>query len=136
MVSQPSCKQQDRENHNEACKLSIEDISKPGNGNTSVVSRLIFSVLWGASFIDGRDVDLGGHAGIDIVSAKGTPVTAIGHGEVIRAGGLFGFGKSITIKHLYKDEYIYSNYSHLNTIEVKVGDMVKEEQKIGEIGNT
>ena len=135
-ISAPECKHLERKDHAEHCKVALSDVYNQYDGNTSPVGQLVMSVLYGASYTAPHSPEVWGHPWVDIVSAKGTPVYAIGPGEVVKAWELFGFGNSITLKHLYNDSYIYSSYSHLSKIAVKVGDYVVEGQNIWEIGRT
>lgn len=78
------------------------------------------------------------HEGLDISgTGKGSPIYAIGDGEVIDAGrgGMMGrnAGNCIVIRH---SNGYYSAYAHLNSIEVKTGDIVSARQRIGTMGDT
>ncbi len=78
------------------------------------------------------------HEGLDISgTGRGSPIYAIGDGEVIDAGrgGMMGrnSGNCIVIKH---SNGYYSAYAHLNSIEVKVGDIVTSRQRIGTMGDS
>ena len=48
--------------------------------------RRVYSVLRGGTYFGGRDFGWGAHKGVDITSQIGTPIYAIGTGEVIYAG--------------------------------------------------
>ena len=73
------------------------------------------------------------HRGIDFGSSTGTPVGALFSGTVIVAEWHYGMGNYIRIDH---GDGIVSSYLHLSKIDVKVGDKVKQYDKIGEIGGT
>ena len=47
-------------------------------------------------------------------------------GQVVFAGVLNGYGNCVKIKHLYKDETIYTLYAHLAEIKVYEGQEVKQ----------
>jgi murein DD-endopeptidase MepM/ murein hydrolase activator NlpD len=86
----------------------------------------VYTVLWEGTYDYGWDVGQGSHMGVDIATSLGTPVYAIGDGEVLVAGWQSGWGNTISIKHTLDDgSNIYSNYAHLSAISVKVGDTVK-----------
>lgn len=75
------------------------------------------------------------HSGIDMNAPKGTPVYAPGSGVVTKVeynGG--GYGNLIEIDH--KIDGITTRYAHLNSMNVKKGDVVKRGQLIGTVGNT
>lgn len=74
------------------------------------------------------------HDGINILAPRGTPVKAASSGQVVHASNQArGFGNVILIKH---DDGHLSAYAHLNEINVKKDDIVKQGQKIGTVGNT
>lgn len=91
------------------------------------------------------------HGGNDISVSKGTTVVAMDGGEVIKADtttnkcsssrnckseGYVHFGKLVLLKHYISGKTYYTVYGHLNKVSVKVGNKVKQGEKIGESGNT
>lgn len=78
----------------------------------------------------------GSHTGIDFHAASGTPVHAVGMGTVVEAGWGGAYGNNIVIK--MKDG-TYTQYGHLSSIGVSVGQQVTPGQQIalsGSTGNT
>ena len=73
------------------------------------------------------------HNGLDIAAAVGTPVMATANGTVIDAGDFFFSGNMIYIDH---GQGIISLYAHMDRIDVKPGDTVKQGQLIGTVGQT
>jgi murein DD-endopeptidase MepM/ murein hydrolase activator NlpD len=73
------------------------------------------------------------HGGIDIAAPKGTSVLAAAEGKVIFAGRKKGYGKIVVLQHKLGYE---TRYGHLNSIEVKIKDTVKQGDMIGEVGST
>jgi murein DD-endopeptidase MepM/ murein hydrolase activator NlpD len=75
------------------------------------------------------------HTGIDfnVCSASNTNIYAAASGTVVFAGPLVVRGNAVIIDHGWG---VYSGYWHQSQIAVKVGDIVKEGQLIGYIGNT
>ncbi len=73
------------------------------------------------------------HAGIDIGAASGTPVTSFGPGVVTRAGPAGGYGNLVVIEH---DGGVETRYAHLSTIDVSVGDKIRNGQTLGTVGAT
>ncbi|MDT6985106.1 M23 family metallopeptidase [Streptomyces lusitanus] len=78
------------------------------------------------------------HSGQDYAVPTGTPVKAAHGGTVVKAGGNGAgdgpaYGNAIVIKHGNKT---YSQYAHLSSVNVKVGQVVKTGQKIALSGNT
>lgn len=73
------------------------------------------------------------HSGIDIAAPRGTPVKAAADGMVKLAASLLSTGNTIIIDHGW---YVTSSYSHLDSIKVKVGELVKKGDIIGTVGST
>ena len=73
------------------------------------------------------------HNGLDIAAAEGTPVKAAAPGTVIDAGDFFFSGNMIYLDH---GQGIISLYAHLSEISVKPGDVVKQGDIIGKVGQT
>ncbi|WP_129842261.1 LysM peptidoglycan-binding domain-containing M23 family metallopeptidase [Streptomyces sp. RFCAC02] len=75
----------------------------------------------------------GHHTGADFPVATGTPVSAITDGEVVAAGMVSSYGNQVVIKHA---DGHYSQYAHLSSISVSVGESVSTGQQIGLSGAT
>ena len=73
------------------------------------------------------------HTGLDFRAATGDPVRATANGKVVTAGNQGGYGRLIEIDH---GNGLSTRYGHLSVIGVKVGDVVKIGQIIGEVGST
>jgi murein DD-endopeptidase MepM/ murein hydrolase activator NlpD len=75
------------------------------------------------------------HNGIDIGAPTGTRVQTTAPGRVIHAdnGDNGGFGKLVIVDH---GNGYQTYYAHLSEINVRVGDTVADNQKIGEVGST
>jgi murein DD-endopeptidase MepM/ murein hydrolase activator NlpD len=73
------------------------------------------------------------HGGIDIAAEKGTPVLASARGIVKQSGEKGRLGKHVSIIHA---DGTTSKYGHLSRALVRVGQRVRQGQKIGEIGST
>ena len=73
------------------------------------------------------------HEGLDYSAAMGTPVMAAGDGVVLRAGRSGGYGELVEIRHA---NGIITRYGHLSRIDVRVGQRVKQEQRVGAVGST
>ncbi len=75
----------------------------------------------------------GSHTGIDFHASSGTPVHAVGSGTVVRAGWGGAYGNEIIIK---MNDGTYTQYGHLSSLSVSVGQKVTPGQKIGSSGAT
>jgi murein DD-endopeptidase MepM/ murein hydrolase activator NlpD len=73
------------------------------------------------------------HEGVDIATQLGNPIKAPANGIVTYAGLESGYGNTIIIDHGYG---ITTLYGHLSKIDVKIGEMIKRGQVIGNIGDT
>ncbi|MFG2893782.1 M23 family metallopeptidase [Streptomyces sp. Pv4-95] len=78
------------------------------------------------------------HSGQDFVVPSGTAVKAVHKGTVVKAGPNGGgdgpaYGNAIVIKH---DGGTYTQYAHLSSIKVQVGQQVGTGQEIGLSGST
>ena len=73
------------------------------------------------------------HNGTDFSVRVGTPVLSTGDGIVIKATSHRDMGRHIVIRHGGKYTTVYM---HMSKLLVKVGQKVKQGQKIGLSGNT
>lgn len=79
-----------------------------------------------------------GHSGIDIAVPINTPVRAVADGRVIAARtNMKGYGIGVFVDHgIINGKRVVSEYGHLNSYNVKVGDTIKKGQIIAKSGNT
>ncbi|MEW2403570.1 M23 family metallopeptidase [Streptomyces sp. NPDC046862] len=75
----------------------------------------------------------GSHTGIDFHASSGTAVHAVGSGTVVEAGWGGSYGNNIVIK---MHDGTYTQYGHLSSIGVSVGQTVTPGQQIGLSGAT
>ncbi|MPY57403.1 M23 family metallopeptidase [Streptomyces spongiae] len=73
------------------------------------------------------------HTGQDFAVPVGTPVRAVGAGQVVRVSCGGAFGLQIVIRH--PDGY-YTQYAHLASLAVDPGEQVATGQWIGQAGTT
>lgn len=77
------------------------------------------------------------HKGVDLLAPRGTPIYAALDGmvEVVSSGGKGwrGYGKIVFINHNGK---FWTLYSHCDIIDVKIGQKVRQGEKIAEVGRT
>ncbi|MFG2298066.1 M23 family metallopeptidase [Streptomyces sp. NPDC048603] len=75
----------------------------------------------------------GSHTGIDFHAASGTVVRAVGMGTVVEAGWGGAYGNNVVIKHV---DGTYTQYGHMSSLSVRVGQQVTPGQQIGLSGST
>ncbi|MGW3012810.1 M23 family metallopeptidase [Streptomyces sp. NPDC001219] len=75
----------------------------------------------------------GSHTGIDFHAASGTSVHAVGSGTVVEAGWGGSYGNNIVIK---MNDGTYTQYGHLSSLGVSVGQKVTPGEQIGLSGAT
>lgn len=73
-----------------------------------------------------------GHDGVDIANDAGTPLYAIGPGEVTHSGVADGYGQWIRILH---PDGAVTEYGHMYERFVQVGDQVHAGQHIASMGS-
>ena len=81
-----------------------------------------------------RSVDKGSkyHYGLDL-AYNNEPVYAFCSGKVVFAGNMLGFGRLVMIQD--SNNYFHA-YAHLNTINIKVGQIVKKDDLLGKSGTS
>ena len=87
----------------------------------------------GMRYVEAFNVSTG-HRAIDYAAAAGTPIRAVGDGQVSSAGwNNSGYGNRVTIRH----NSIYStNYAHMSKIYVRYGQYIQQGDIIGTVGST
>ncbi|MER7046869.1 M23 family metallopeptidase [Streptomyces jumonjinensis] len=75
----------------------------------------------------------GSHSGIDFHAPHGTPVMSVGAGTVVEAGWGGAYGNNVVIR---MNDGSYTQYGHLGSIGVTVGQAVMPGQQIGLSGST
>lgn len=73
------------------------------------------------------------HLGTDMRGAVGTPILAMADGVVLLAKEHYYSGNAVWIDH---GQGVISMYGHMSKFAVKEGDIVRQGQKIGEVGAT
>lgn len=80
-----------------------------------------------------KDVDQQIHLGEDLASLVNSPVPAANNGIVVLAEPVGIYGNTVVIDHGLG---VFSGYSHLSQIDVKVGDKVEKGAVVGKTGTT
>lgn len=111
-------------------------------------ARLTAERLWSGSFAAPADTITTGvfgsqrtfngvrqsiHQGLDYRASIGTPIHAIGSGEVVLAKELFFEGGFLVVDH---GQGLLSMYMHLSKFEVQEGDRVRKGQLVARSGGT
>jgi murein DD-endopeptidase MepM/ murein hydrolase activator NlpD len=73
------------------------------------------------------------HKGVDFGAPTGTPVRAVGDGEVDYAGWQNGYGNMVEIRHSNQRSTLYA---HLSRIDVRRGQRVGQGDTLGAVGMT
>lgn len=81
----------------------------------------------------GKEVDRQVHLGFDLASTAAAPVLAANRGKVVHAGWLGIYGNCVILDH---GMGLQSLYAHLSSIDVKVGDTVNMNDRLGRSGST
>lgn len=84
-------------------------------------------------FKNDEKIDEQWHLGTDLASTKETPIYSSNDGIVVFNDYLGIYGNTIVIDHGFG---IFSLYAHTSHQDVKVGDSIKANQKIGNTGST
>ncbi|MEV7569687.1 M23 family metallopeptidase [Streptomyces tanashiensis] len=75
----------------------------------------------------------GSHSGVDFHAAYGSRVVSVGSGTVVEAGWGGAYGNNIVIR---MNDGTYTQYGHLSSIGVYVGQTVEPGQQIGVSGSS
>ncbi|MEU7294476.1 M23 family metallopeptidase [Streptomyces exfoliatus] len=75
----------------------------------------------------------GSHSGVDFHAAYGSSVVSVGSGTVVEAGWGGAYGNNIVIR---MNDGTYTQYGHLSSIGVYVGQTVEPGERIGISGST
>lgn len=81
----------------------------------------------------GKAVDQQTHLGEDLASLVNSPVYAGNNGVVVYADNLGIYGNTVMLDHGLG---VFSSYSHMSKIDVKVGDKVQKGAVLGQTGTT
>ena len=81
----------------------------------------------------GEPIDTAHHVGYDLSVTKNYPVEVANSGTVVFTGDLGIYGNTVIVDHGLG---LFTLYSHLNSIDVKVGDSLAKRQPLGKTGET
>jgi murein DD-endopeptidase MepM/ murein hydrolase activator NlpD len=119
---------------------------------TAVTKKTTPAILWKDAFVQlsnskveanfadertytykGEAIDVAYHLGYDLSVTKNYPAEAANSGTVAFTGDLGIYGNTVILDHGLG---LYTLYSHLNSIDVKLGDTVAKRQVLGKTGET
>jgi len=84
-------------------------------------------------YYNGKEIDKQVHLGIDLASVRRADVEAANGGIVVFAEYLGIYGQMVILDH---GTGVFSLYSHMSQIIVKIGDQVEKGATLGKTGNT
>ena len=84
-------------------------------------------------YYNGKKIDSQVHMGVDLASLANSKVPAANNGRVIFANRLGIYGETVVVDH---GQGLASTYSHLNKIDVEVGQEVAKGDSVGLTGQT
>jgi len=137
-VSTLECRTLERDSMPDSCKIKLPIIHN-ADYSTYVNEKTytdIYTTLWGAPYEDSWNQSAWAHYGVDIATAKWTPLYAIADWEVYSAGYNSAYGNVVKIKFKFNGEILFATYAHMNSISVQAGDTVTKWQQIWEVWNT
>ncbi|MDK9500659.1 LysM peptidoglycan-binding domain-containing M23 family metallopeptidase [Streptomyces katrae] len=105
-----------------AAPAAASGFTAPVSGGVSTQYRTS-GAMWSSGY----------HTGVDFIASTGTTVRAVGAGTVVSAGWGGAYGNEVVIKHA---DGKYSQYGHLSSLSVSVGQSVTGGQTIGLSGAT
>ncbi|RST00700.1 LysM peptidoglycan-binding domain-containing protein [Streptomyces sp. WAC07149] len=105
-----------------AAPAAASGFTAPVSGGVSTQYRTS-GAMWSSGY----------HTGVDFIASTGTTVRAVGAGTVVSAGWGSAYGNEVVIKHA---DGKYSQYGHLSSLSVSVGQSVTGGQTIGLSGAT
>ncbi|MEU8432673.1 M23 family metallopeptidase [Streptomyces sp. NPDC029216] len=111
-------------------KAAQEEARKRLNTFVAPITGSYVSTQYGAG---GGMWSSGSHTGIDFHADEGTVVHAVGAGTIVEAGWGGAYGNNVVIRH---NDGTYTQYGHLNSLSVSVGETVTAGQQIGLSGST
>ena len=137
-VSTLECRTNAWDTLSQSCKIQLPIIAW-ANYNKYISNSTytdIYTVLYGGNYHSGWDVNNWSHYGVDISTAKGTPLYAIADGKVYFAWEQSWYGNVVKIEFVYQGIRYFAIYGHMSAINVKEWDTVSRGQRIWSVGNS
>ena len=124
------------EQSDELSVLESELLYREASARLVPSARPLVDALVGSRFGSRIDPFTGrrvAHEGLDFGAPVGTPILAAAAGVVVLAGKRPGYGNQIDIDH---GNGLVTRYAHASKIDVAEGEIVRQGQKIAEVGST
>ncbi|MEE9344596.1 MAG: peptidoglycan DD-metalloendopeptidase family protein [Methylococcales bacterium] len=123
-------------NHPRTHRLQARKPTNSDNKNTYIAENsknpLKIRWHWPLTGVVVKSFNQSGRKGIDIAGKLGDTVLAAASGKVVYSGlGLLGYGNLIVIRH---DSHYLTAYANNRRLFVKQGQVVRQGQKIAEVG--
>ena len=137
-VSTLECRTQERNSMSDSCKINLPIIHN-ADYQTYINEKVytdIYTTLWWGSYQEEWNQAAWAHYGVDIATAKWTPLYAIADWEVYSAWYNSAYWNVVKIKFKFNWEILFAIYAHMNSISVKEWDTVSKWQQIWEVWNT
>lgn len=137
-VSTLECRTLERNSMPDSCKIKLPIIHN-ADYSTYVNEKTytdVYTTLRWANYQEEWNQAVWAHYGVDIATAKWTPLYAIADGEVYSAWYNSAYWNVVKIKFKFNGEILFATYAHMNSISVKAWDTVTKWQKIWEVWNT
>lgn len=137
-VSTLECRTLYRNDMPDSCKITLPKIhgADYDTYKDNELYRSIYTVLRAAPYSDSWNQKLWAHAGIDVATARGTPLYSIWDGEVYSAWRNSAYGNVVKIKYVYQWEIVYAIYAHMDSIDIEKWDKVTKWQRIWDTWNS
>lgn len=113
-------------------------VSSNAEARTSIKSPKSAALTFGLPFSNGRITSRfhqgRWHPGIDLAAPTGTPIAATTSSQKVSfSGRKGGYGNTVITRDALGRTHVYA---HLQTIDVRVGQVLARGQKIGAVGST
>ena len=137
-VSKLECRTQEWGSMDDSCKILLPIIHNADYQtyvNEKVYTDIYTTLRWG-SYQEEWNQAAWAHYGVDIATAKWTPLYAIADWEVYSAWYNSAYWNVVKIKFKFNWEILFVTYAHMNSIYVQAWDLVTKWQQIWEVWNT
>ncbi|MET8183131.1 transglycosylase family protein [Streptomyces sp. NPDC005336] len=115
-------------------KRQTDTATRSSPSSSSSFTTPVGSTLVGTPYgVSGSSWSSGHHTGTDFPVPVGTQVRAVGPAEVVAAGWGGAYGYQVVLRH---SDGMYTQYAHMSSLSVQVGQTVAGGRQIGRSGST